>query len=565
MGDVPTAHVPSPFRPAPGWLRWVKRMLLVVGLLVAAWYVRKIIRGSAFNHVAWAIDNARKEGTVDGFLRAAQFETDPDSKAEIISALRPDLGKLHTAARKKLEHAGAPKPAGLDPLFAQLLASFGNVIAFVGPAATLDTASFDAVAASIASPTITVADVGKHAASKWPCQYGLRDAFKQVLGAELITFDRPDAGTAVSGIHIEATYAIHASGTTYQTEVGNRVFPGIRMTGELKLVDGTQTLATVSMDAEPPPSLTFSTDMYGGLTEGGNDESVGTALGEGACETVGYRLIEQLTGLKPPEPATNDQKEPTSEEELLAACRDHRVGSPAACGAYADLLVAQASEAGQGSAAVTKDAQLELASKARIYFMKGCDAHDGYSCMRRGWVDTHRPDGSAPSPHAYLEAFDSYVRACDLGNAEGCALASDSLRDPEVLGPKPRTVRGVALGKDTIFDVTWQDWIDYDQGHAALWVASKQSEDEVRGRLGVLVGTNNARVFPLAELPFGIAPPAGTATVWAVYPNPAGSSGLGNQMPCKPCNGEPMPRFYVGGCTCLPLKSVKTRVPIELP
>jgi len=38
-----------------------------------------------------------------------------------------------------------------------------------------------------------------------------------------------------------------------------------------------------------------------------------------------------------------------------------------------------------------------------------------------------------------------------------------------------------------------------------------------------------------------------------------------NPMPCRPCNGEPMPRFYVGGCPCLPLKSVKTRVPIELP
>jgi hypothetical protein len=305
--------------------------------------------------------------------------------------------------------------------------------------------------------------------------------------------------------------------------------------------------------------------MYGGMTESGNDESVGTALGKGACETVGYRLIEKLTGLKPPEPETVEHEEPTSEAELLAACEDFSVGSPAACGKYADLMFAKASEAGQGSAVFAKDNQMELASTARIYFMKGCDAYDGYSCMRRGWVGNHRLDGSTPSPHAYGEALDSYVRACDLGNAEGCALATEALATPEILGKKPKTVRGVALGKDTIFDVTWQDWIDFDEGHAALWVASKQSEDEVRTRLGALIGSTNARIFPLAELPYGITPPAGTTTVWAVYVSQASSSGLGTQMPCRPCNGEPPPRFSVGGCTCLPLKSVKTRIPIDLP
>lgn len=561
MGDVPTAHVPSPLRPAPGWQRWVKRMLAVAAVLGGVWFVRRAYFDSSYDPAQWQIDGARQSGTVYSILSAGKYEDDPKTKARVIEALRPELAKLHTAARKKLEHAGAARPAGLDPFFTPLLAKFDSVIAFVAPEPTVDTASFAAVAASLASPTVTVADVGPSAASH--CQFGLNDAFEKALGSEVITFERPEPGVAVTGIHIEATYAIHASGSAYQTEVGNRVFPGIRMTGELKLVDGTQTLATISMDAEPPPSMSFSTDMFSGLTEGGNDASVGQALGAGACETVGYRLIEQLTGLAPPEPETTKRKEPTSEEELLAACQDMSVGSPTACGNYADLLFAQASSAGQGSAVFAKDSQLELASKARIYFMKGCDAHDGYSCMRRGWVGTHRPDGSTPSPDAYLEALDSYVRACDLGNAEGCALATQALTVPEILGKQPKLIRGVSLGKDTVFDVTWQDWIDFDEGHAAVWVASKQSEGEVRDRLATF-GTD-ARIFPLAELPYGIKPPAGTVTVWGVYLNPAGSSGLGNQMPCSPCNGEPMPRFYVGGCTCLPLKSVKPRVPLELP
>ena len=573
----------------------MKRGILVAVACIGGWFAWRWWNSASYDSdpTNWTIDYARKEGTVDALTTPIRFEKDPAVKNKLIDAFRDDFTRLHDAARAHLTSGKATRPHGLDAILAGLRDAGGSRLAFHGTP-TIELDAFAEASAGLAQPGATVATVDRDTFKAFGCAAGFSDAFKAALGSEVISFDAGEVDPLPPPV-VTATYTMRPSGSGYVVQNGRRVFPGIAITGSVTFGD-----VTVSMDATPPSNLEFTTDAMSGAFEGGQDGDIAYALLRATCAEAGYRVVEKMTGWVRPDAtpkaatpedaiaackqkptakdclAAGDALEPTdalaAEHAYSQGCDATGLDADEACVKFADLALARAPTLKKTPLA---DPGLDLTFKARFAAERACHAHYGAGCLRRGsMVRDHEPQ----------EAFDFFVRACDLGDARGCDLAVamvgqtglfDSPYPPAAAGlrarscwlshtkcaPEPKhaktamKVREVAVGDDVPFDVRWEDWLDLDQGHAAMWIASAQASDAVYTKLGAEIGHGTARVYERAEVPYGIEPPAGAKTVWAIYLSSA--SAMPEEPRCRECTGDPQPQLYVGGCTCLPLKSVE--------
>ena len=254
---------------------------------------------------------------------------------------------------------------------------------------------------------------------------------------------------------------------------------------------------------------------------------------------------------------------------------------------------------------LTGMAAIDLLATARARTDMACSRDQPAACARRGYLslepgEDHKP----PSAYSTREAFDYLVRACMLKRPDACERASELASAPGLAemplwgaaaplmaraavwwpGTSGRRVerlealaegkdsakvkiRDTVLGRDRIFDVTWADWLDLDPGHAVYMIASKDDETTVRTRLAAELASGGARIYEPTALPYDVRHPGDAKTVKTVYALMATTPTrmMTTERPaCKECSGAGNSRFYVGGCTCLPIDrapppSLKTR------
>ena len=539
-------------------------LVVVLGVAVLA---RKAYRAATDDGSATYLESLRKEHTATALVNYVRFNTTIGTEATRRTAIRPALRDLQAETRAHLVAMAVPHPDGLNALFSDLLKASDNrvrVVMLAPPA--VDQPSFDATRARYTTPEVTVGDLDVHEALG-ACASGLTKAFAEATGRDTIAFDSD--GIAPTA---QLAFTVQASGTGYTTQNGRRIYPGIHLSGALAIVGASGTIAKLPIAVDPPSNLEFSTDALAGMSAGGNDSSVGYALVEGACKTLGIQLVTQLTGWMPtaatPEgdgpddlatacettpasdvclragiavrdgtdPGTHAGAAPARAEHLFElGCDASGIESAVNCIAEADAILARGANTPEAPPALLA----QLGVKARFVLERACNANAAAACEHRAAIT---------ADYDAEHAIDWLARACDLGSSAAC--------DNPALHQHPTTIQGVLLDRDRVFAVHWADWLkEFDQGHAVYWVASTRSADAVRARLGDAVEHGIARVYAPDALPYGVTAPAGTTTVWAIFATSAGMLAK-DATGCAECTGDAPSDFYVGSCMCLPLKAV---------
>jgi hypothetical protein len=254
---------------------------------------------------------------------------------------------------------------------------------------------------------------------------------------------------------------------------------------------------------------------------------------------------------------------------------------------------------------LTGMAAIDMVASARMRTEMACMHDHPAACARRGYLSLEPgEDHKGPSAYSTREAFDYLVRACMLKRPDACERASELAAAPGLAemplfgaaaalmaraavwwpGTSGRRVdalaklaagkdsakvkiRDTVLGRDRIVEVTWADWLDLDPGHAVYIIASKDDDATVHTRLAAELAAGAARVYEPSKLPYDVRLSVDdaktTRTVYAMMATPP--MRLTTERPaCNECTGAGNSRFYVGGCTCLPIDrapgpSFKTR------
>jgi len=571
-----------------------RRLLLIAAVLGGSWFTCRWLDRDRSRYDP--LSEARKQNTARAYVEYAK-----DDKAR--DRVRPDLAKLHAAARTHLREAKAPHPEGLDPILAALLSRVEYRVSLVSREHTVDKSSFDGIAPLLARPGAEVAPIEGLLDSDYACAEGLGRAFAAATASDVIEFDTAKTSPVTLSLRLRA----RASGAAYVQPSSKRVFPGIAIAGSIELAIGDARLLEMPFDVTPARDVDFTTDMLAGLVSSGRDADIARGLLEAACMQLGVRIANRLTGWQPPAvpaPDLDDNVDTCEHHDDGAACyqaglalRDGVGRSPdreraielfqngcssgaldagACCVAAADLLLAS----------MPKEDGPLMQTRARVTVMldRGCHEYSAEACARSGQVRLMPyPGETSPTAGSIGEAAPRLVRACDLGLDAACSEVAKLLASP-ALGPsftsaaalarrgcaKAKTcpdadryakqaandevLFGIALGKDRVFDVRWGDWFDLDQGRVVAWVASTSDLDTVRARLGGAVGTGTARVYPHDAVPYGVVPPPTAKTVWAVI---LGQPSFKDDEQCRECtSGKAPDPLLATGCECLPLDTI---------
>lgn len=545
-----------------------KRLALIAVGLGLAWIVYRNFAAPRYG-----------DGGVDRCTTARECQANA-SLDKSQDRMRPDLAKLHDAARAHMRGLGVPHPEGIDPLLAPLLAQVDYRIGFQGVEHSVDTASFAAAASALAAPGVEVAPIAdRFGDDGFACASGIADAFGALTGNDVIDVDSEPGHEP----HLVVHWTIRASGTGYVEPSNKRVFPGIAIAGTLELVGGGKTLVTMPFDVAPSSEIAFTTDAMAGMFKSGRDEDVASGLVQATCHQLGNQLIAKLTGYAPapPKPAGNDDLADDCENGRSAnacveagiayrdgkgvpqdasraaklfetGCHSESVDAGAACVAGAELAMTAVPQGSDEDMAV-----IDARVRVNMLLERGCDTNFPAACVRLArWMLDER---GAPSLDSQRTARTALVRACDLHDAEACARAAKAYAElpavAAVLAKKPagkqKDLFGVALGNDHVIAVHWAEWFQTASADVVVYVASKDGEDALLQRVGRAMGEQRVRIYKPDELPYGVTAPAGTAMVWGAI---ADAPTFRDAPTCPDCKSgkESEMRFQVS-CRCLPI------------
>ncbi|MBX3159264.1 MAG: hypothetical protein KF773_25065 [Deltaproteobacteria bacterium] len=437
----------------------------------------------------WKRPGARKAAVVVVALGAA-YGAFRVARPYLRSDTYKRLAEQHERARAKIGD-------GLDELFARQLSRESNAVKVV---ATL------AAGAGLDGDLYT-ADA---------CARGLSDAFKEALGTDVVRFSTYES----SDVELVLTGKLAPSGSGFQLPHSQRVFPGIILTGEAKLLD-----TTLALEVRPPADVQFTQYMSGAdiiFSSGPSDHAVASGIMQGTCRELGYDLLEKMTSWKRPAPPKRDPvadckrgfhcretaesleaDDPKTAAELYGeACRHD---DDVACVRYGELELAQPT------------LEADRAARLHVTLEMGCRSEMPGACRMAGLV------AMPATEHQRAEALVFFLRGCDLGDDASCPRAAALLADTAFADGAPlllgrRTVATKQFG--TAFAVRWGQWTRSDPGQPTLWVTRRPS----RLPKGALV-----RELDGDRIPRGIVPPEGASTVYAIALDGGGD-------PCDRCN-----------------------------
>jgi hypothetical protein len=557
------------------WLRhWRIGALVAVVALFAGW----LLYQNQQPVTDWQFDGAKQRDTAEGWREYSRASGKED-------VARRELARLHDAARARMRAAGVPRPDALDPILAGLLASVDSRMKLTADKLVIDHRSFRDVEPQLQRPEAELWPIDKELekVGEYSCASGFSAAFVELTGSDVISVaaDAPD-----DAVRITLTWSARATGAAYAKPHGRRVFPGFEVKAELAL---SAPALTLSETVTPGREFEYTTDsVAAGLDF--DQGSVASGMVSAICKALGERLIEKLTGQKPPAPAVPDAKKLESDcedsvasaclalgkaerdkgdrkralEYLTKGCRASGLEIGEACVAAAELEL----EGPPGD----KMADMDRRARASVMLDQGCRAHHARACGRRAELELSGHDTSA---YAVREALILLLRACDLGEPASChraaRLYADALSprraaalaaracnagekaacaDAQTWGKAAKTERKIfditLSDDDEVFDVRFGQWFELETSEV-VWVATRRERDRVSDP--VSPGARG-RVYAPNALPPGPRPPAWARTVYALVAAPSRPEA----SPCPECTpGAAHNALASLGCTCLPL------------
>jgi hypothetical protein len=276
----------------------------VIGLLGGAWFYLRSLGGH------YGLDTARKDNTAGGYHSYIRYGGDPGD-------VRDDLAAVHDRTRSHLAAAGARRD-GLDVFLVPLLWRIDHRVFLDGSGWTIDAASFDAFAKTLPpaddlaphlpgsldmmTGSAGVAAIAEHLRFLH-CSTGFTTAFAAVTGDDTVTFDDGDSILDVPDDppsrlpRVEVHASVRASGNAYLAPLSRTIMPGMRLVGELVLVDESGELGRVPIDIAPPDSIQFTT--IGGVPFGADEGDVAGGMVATACTSAGLALANAMAGWAP--------------------------------------------------------------------------------------------------------------------------------------------------------------------------------------------------------------------------------------------------------------------------
>jgi hypothetical protein len=274
----------------------------------------------------------------------------------------------------------------------------------------------------------------------------------------------------------------------------------------------------IHADVQPGDEVEFKRYQLGISFDGPSASDVAGGIMQGTCRQVGYAVLEAMTNWKrpapppPPDPETEckrgfhcrenaialESKDPAKAARLYKnACRNDDEGS---CLRAAELEMSLAKPGGDDHRAA-----------AEVLLDMACSRDLARTCTAAARLKLVPLEPSEPaSDDTRREALALNVRACDLGDREGCTAAIPLLANTPFAGTGSlldgaATVKSKTLG--TVFALHWGQWSQFDSGQATAWVTSMPTHVP-----------EGAIVTPFSNdrIPDGIAPPSGVSAVYAV-------------------------------------------------
>ncbi|HEY4056404.1 MAG TPA: hypothetical protein VGM39_07335 [Kofleriaceae bacterium] len=386
-------------------------------------------------------------------------------------------------------------------------------------------------------------------ASEGGCAKGFSDAFKEVLGADVVTFEVTGWKDTSNTLSFNGTIAPHGSG--FQLANSDKVYKGIMLSGDIKFLG-----KSVHVDITPPDDIQFDYSTYGFdlYSHGPSEADVAAGILQGSCKEAGLQLLEKMTPWERPPP--EEKRDPVKDCEQGFHCRENAEVAEATDKVAASKMYLKACE-NHDEAACTRAADLAIEAKKPgseldsmraigLQLEMSCHSETVTACAGAGRIAMTSDDDQPVSEYRRKEALVSFVRGCDLGDPNACQLAAIVVpKTPfadaaAILSAEKETVVSKKLG--TIFGLHWGQWHKMDNGQATIWTTTKPPSPPKGSYL---------KSFSGAEIPAAIHPPDGVSTVWAISLD-RGTGGDYDQE-CSECrvNAHSDSPFAMGPFDCI--------------
>jgi hypothetical protein len=276
-----------------------------------------------------------------------------------------------------------------------------------------------------------------------------------------------------------------------------------------------------------------------------DDFQVKSGIAQGACQQLGYSILEKVTTWRRP---TAKPRDPVKDCEHGFGCSDNAdqvaAKDPAAA---ATMYRAACDDKDQDACIRAADLELSLA--------KGHDDHYGraeldleMACSR----DLAKTCAAAARVLLTDKSSDNYgrdkalpllLRGCDLGDADACTAAAPVVKQSKRFAEAAPLFTGAKSAHSriygSIFALKWGQWTALDSGQPTLWVTKEPAHPD---------DATLVRRFDRSELPKGLAIPDNVDVVYAIARKEMGDV----CTVCKPSGGwDSAFSFPALDCVCV--------------
>ncbi|CAN5890774.1 hypothetical protein BH11MYX2_BH11MYX2_09190 [soil metagenome] len=363
------------------------------------------------------------------------------------------------------------------------------------------------------------------------CAKGFDDAFKEALGPDVVTFTTSDYGKTSGDLSFTGKITPH--GTGFQLPNSPTVYKGIAISGDIKFLG-----KKVHVEITPPDDIQFDFSTYGFdlMNHGPSASDVAAGILQGSCKEAALTALEKMTPWERPPPP--EKRDPVKDCEQGFHCRENAEQLEETDKATASKLYLKACE-NHDDEACTRAADLAIAAKKPgteldsmgaigIALEMNCHTEIVSACAGAGRIAMVSDDDKPVSEYRRREALVSFIRGCDLGDANACAAAATVVQGTPfadagpILAGEKDTVVSKKLG--TVFALHWGQWHQMDNGQPTIWTTTKPPAPPK----GAYVASFSGDTIPAA-----IHPPEGVTAVWAVSLD--GSHGGDYDHECVAC------------------------------
>jgi hypothetical protein len=373
------------------------------------------------------------------------------------------------------------------------------------------------------------------------CENGLTAAFDEALGKNVVVVTTSDWKGHAPHLGVTATFT--PTDQVFQLPHSDKTYTGVAMSADVKFLD-----KAFHVDVKPAEEFEFSYVRDPMPLGGIDDFQVKSGIAQGACQQLGYAILEKVTTWRRP---TVKPRDPVKDCEHGFGCSDNAeqvaAKDPAAA---AKMYQAACDDRDQDACLRAADLELSLAKghddhyiRAELGLEMSCSSDLAKTCAAAARVLLTPQAGKPPSDYERDKALPFLLRGCDLGDADACTAAAPVVKQSKQFAEAAPLFTGATAARSktygSIFALKWGQWTALDPGQPTLWVTKEPAHPD---------DTTLVRRFDRSELPKGLVIPDNVDVVYAIARKEMGDVCAA----CKPSGGgEGAFAFRALDCVCV--------------